>query len=271
MGFFRAQPVRKWGMTWTMPFAILFMLGLLLLLGYFFSKKVFPPPGENHSGQEDPSREIPCHNCGQEGCGGFAKALLRGGQEEEIAAPACRHRPQGTPVLVRCRGRNVAPRYHYTGASTCRDAASLPVRPKTCNHSCLGYGDCVTVCAEKAISVASGVAVVNTDRCNGCGDCVEACPVGLIVPAAEPPALAIICSEAQNPEGDRPCPDGCTACGDCERACPRGALSVPPGGLPVWDAMLCDACGNCVEACPHSVLTLLPGSGPKGPLCDGQT
>jgi len=60
-------------MTWTLPGAILFLLALLLLLGYFLSKKIFPGQEETPTETMGP-HPVDCESCGVEGCGGFAKA-----------------------------------------------------------------------------------------------------------------------------------------------------------------------------------------------------
>lgn len=33
--------------------------------------------------------------------------------------------------------------------------------PKSCNYGCLGFGSCVKVCSNNAISIVNGVAVVD--------------------------------------------------------------------------------------------------------------
>ncbi len=75
------QPHEVRIVTWALPGAILFLLGLILLLGYFLSKKVFPSD-ETGAHDADPLGRSPCDGCGEAGCGGFAKALVRGGSED---------------------------------------------------------------------------------------------------------------------------------------------------------------------------------------------
>lgn len=248
-------------MTWTLPSAILFLLLVLLLLGYVLSRKVFPASSAGDEPREEATRPGPdCQSCGVAGCGGFAKALVRGGQEDP--APSC---PAGllssgerSQALVRCRGRRVEPLYLYCGAQTCRAAAAMQPRPKACPDACLGYGDCARACAPRAIRVGKGLAEIKPGLCTGCGDCVPACPVGIIELISSLPGLAAACSRAQGTGEDRPCLEGCTGCGDCVRACPEGALSLLPDGFPMLDPALCTRCGDCVGACPHGVLALLP-------------
>lgn len=52
--------------------------------------------------------------------------------------------------------------------------------PKSCNYGCLGFGSCVKVCSNNAISIVNGVAVVDKNLCTSCGKCVKACPKNLI-------------------------------------------------------------------------------------------
>ncbi len=61
-----------------------------------------------------------------------------------------------------------------------------------CTFSCIGMGDCADVCAQKAVSIQNGTAVVSA-LCNGCGRCVAACPKGVIrmIPAGQ--ARAALC------------------------------------------------------------------------------
>ncbi|MCQ2981184.1 MAG: hypothetical protein MJ178_00325 [Treponemataceae bacterium] len=44
---------------------------------------------------------------------------------------------------------------------------------------CCGYGSCVSVCPQNAISLVKGTAVIG-ETCNGCGRCVDNCPLHLI-------------------------------------------------------------------------------------------
>lgn len=251
-------------MTWTLPGAILFLLGLMLLLGYFLSRKVF---GGSDETAERPAAPGPdCDSCGVQGCGGFAKALVRGGEAPEACGgasvggrcDAARRLAKETSrrALVRCVGRDVPARYRYTGAPSCRAAVGLPARPRVCDHACLGYGDCVPSCKARAIRVTDGIAFVDPERCNGCGDCVSACPLGLIQLRPEGTSLAIACLGARGAPADWTCPNGCTACGACVEACPEEALVLEGNGPPDWLRERCTACGACVPACPQGVVLL---------------
>ena len=242
-------------MTWTLPAAILFLLGLMLLLGYFLSRKVFPATGE--SDKMSP-QGMDCASCGEAGCGGFSKALVRGGSENPCNGPGPEIPIEGALAFVHCQGRRVQLRYQYAGALSCRAAAAMPVRPKECTKACLGYGDCTESCPARAIRMEEGLARIDPAHCNGCRECLEACPVGLIAMLSASPGLCLACTTPQGFSGSRSCLDGCTGCGDCVRACQEGALRLLPGGLPKLDLDLCNRCGDCVQSCPQDVLSLFP-------------
>jgi len=248
-------------MTWTLPSAILFLLLLLLLLGYFLSRKVFPSDGDRPAGGAPGGMD--CESCGEAGCGGFARALVRGGRDGAPACPALRTAARDARAAVRCRGRRAKPLYAYSGARTCRAAAGMQPRPLACPDACLGYGDCTGACSLRAIRVRRGLAEIVPALCNGCGDCVRACPVGAIELVPRQPGLATACRRSQGGGDDRGCLDGCTGCGDCVRACPEGALAQPAeGALPVLSPERCTRCGACVAACPQELFLLLPEAVP---------
>jgi uncharacterized Fe-S center protein len=53
---------------------------------------------------------------------------------------------------------------------------SPKVRPK----KCIGCGDCMDHCAQKAISLNDEKAVIDPEKCVGCGECILICPNGAI-------------------------------------------------------------------------------------------
>lgn len=251
-------------MTWTLPGALLFLLGLLLLLGYFLSKKVFPKEQEKGPKPDGP-QGMSCETCGVEGCGGFAKALVRGGQEETPAQEqgldaACTqarnaHLHEEQKAFVRCQGNGAEAAYLYSGAPSCGAAANMEVRPKLCPDACLGFGDCLHACSEQAIRLKQGIARIDPARCTGCGDCITSCPVGLIgMILPESPGIA--CKRSHGDQTQSICPDGCTGCGDCVRACPENALVQNAGEVPALLRDRCNGCGICVDACPPGILSL---------------
>jgi ferredoxin len=49
------------------------------------------------------------------------------------------------------------------------------------SDECVGCEVCVDECAEGAISMKEGVAVVDSEKCTECETCIEACPTECIV------------------------------------------------------------------------------------------
>lgn len=252
-------------MSWALPGAVLFLLGLVLLLGYFFSRKVFPAEETGAIGVET-SGGSPCDGCGEAGCGGFAKALVRGGSWEPAPTDgenACKgadgdaaDRPLEMKALIRCSGSRVALRYRYSGAPSCRSAAGMDVPPKECGNACLGFGDCVVSCPHRSILVEKGIARVDSSRCDGCGECLDACPLDLIEVIPAQRGLGVLCKGPQGPLEEWACPDGCILCDRCIEACQEGALERTESGLPRWIEEHCNGCGACVEACSQAVVLL---------------
>ena len=46
---------------------------------------------------------------------------------------------------------------------------------------CLGCGLCANSCPQQAISLLSGQAEIDGNRCNECGICLNVCPQGAVV------------------------------------------------------------------------------------------
>jgi uncharacterized Fe-S center protein len=52
--------------------------------------------------------------------------------------------------------------------------------PKVKTKKCAGCGDCVSHCAQYAITITDEKAMINPDVCVGCGECILICPNGAI-------------------------------------------------------------------------------------------
>ena len=138
-----------------------------------------------------------CGGCGFAGCRGMADALVKqddisslfcpvGGGDcmKAVAAYLGKSAPEKEPQVatVRCGGTcEKRPRTNeYNGAKSCAVASSLYVGETGCAFGCLGFGDCVAVCAFDAITVENNLAYIDPQKCKLCRKCVNECPTGAI-------------------------------------------------------------------------------------------
>ncbi|MDE6991489.1 MAG: RnfABCDGE type electron transport complex subunit B, partial [Lachnospiraceae bacterium] len=138
-----------------------------------------------------------CGGCGYPGCSGLAAAIAKG----EAAVNACPvgGEPVGKKIaaimgveageavrmtaFVKCAGdcEKTSQIYEYTGVEDCAMVRYVPDGgAKSCDHGCLGYGNCVKACPFDAIHIVNGIAEVDKEKCKACGKCVAACPKQLI-------------------------------------------------------------------------------------------
>ena len=212
-----------------------------------------------------------CGACGYAGCDALAAAIAKG----EAPVNAC---PVGGAAsaeaigdimgmradalerkvaFVACKGtcevtKNQA---NYIGEKDCRAAVLSGINVTDCNYGCLGFGSCVSVCPQQAISVKNGVAVVNRKRCVSCGLCVKACPRGLISLIPESRIIRVQCSNRdKGPVVKKVCTAGCIGCGLCAKQCESGAIEFD-GTLARINPEKCTLCGKCAEKCPVKVIT----------------
>jgi len=126
--------------------------------------------------------------------------------------------------------------------------------PKSCNYGCLGYGNCVKVCAFDAIHIVNGIAVVDRDKCKACGKCVEACPKHLIDMVPYSAKYLVACSSKdKGPIAMKACDNACIGCQLCAKNCPAEAITVTDF-LAQIDYSKCVDCGTCVEKCPKKAI-----------------
>ena len=118
-------------------------------------------------------------------------------------------------------------------------------------------GRLLGVCPEHAISVAAGLAHIDTGRCIGCGKCVSACPKHIISLSVIGGSPAVLCSNPLRGAAKRKaCAKSCMGCGQCVRACGSGAVRLE-NGCAVIDGALCSGCGKCVSACRFGCISII--------------
>ncbi len=212
-----------------------------------------------------------CGACGYSGCDGYAKALscgecdkcnlcVPGGDSAANEIGELLGLEAGDVVekvaYVACNGTCdvVARKHDYRGHTTCHTAKINYSGDKLCPSSCLGYGDCVKVCPQNAITVVDGVAKIDPKKCIGCGICARQCPNAIIKIVNDTTRVIVQCSNHEKGAVTRKsCKNGCIACGKCVKTCPYDAIAVIDN-LAVIDYEKCTGCGACDEVCPVGCL-----------------
>ena len=214
-----------------------------------------------------------CGGCGYPGCSGLAAAIVKG--EAEVSGCPVGGKPVAEAVasimgveagnivrkvaFVKCNGTcEVAGQdYEYTGPKDCKNAAIVPGKgSKSCNYGCLGFGSCQKVCDNDAITIVSGIAVIDPEKCGSCGKCIKACPMGLIELVPYDANVRVACSSKD--KGNitmKACKVGCVGCGLCVRTCQYGAVTVENNVAHI-DYDKCVRCGECAEKCPKKIINI---------------
>lgn len=256
---------------WTI--AIISVLGLVLAVVLFLVAEKFKV-------QEDPridevEKVMPganCGGCGFAGCRAFAEAAVKApnldnnycpvggndvmqkiaailGYEVEAKAPAV--------AVVRCNGTCAnRPRINdYDGFASCRVKAALYGGDTGCSFGCLGCGECVAACQFGAISMdpATGLPVVDEEKCTACGACAKACPKQIIEIRNKGPRgmrMFVSCvNKDKGPAAKKACSAACIGCALCQKNCPHGAITVE-NNIAYIDFTKCKLCRTCEAVCP---------------------
>ena len=245
-------------------FAIAIVCGVILTV----SSRLFAVKEDEKFGKiRDCLPGANCGACGYSGCDGYAKALSDGATD---VTNACVPGGDSTAreiaeilgveaedvvekvAYVACNGNcDAAPRkYEYHGQMSCRTANMSYNGDKHCTYACLGYGDCVNVCPQNAISVENGVAKVDPLLCIGCGMCTRVCPNHVIHLVEDKVRVAVLCSNHDKGAVTRKvCTNGCIGCAKCQKTCKHDAIHVEHN-LALIDYEKCVGCGECASACP---------------------
>lgn len=236
--------------------------------------------GEKFKVEVDPREEaimgvLPgnnCGGCGYAGCSGLAAAIVKG--EAEVGACPVGGSPVASKIgaimgqdagesvrmtaFVKCAGNcQVANQdYAYHGIEDCSMMAYVPNGgAKSCNHGCLGYGECVKACPFDAIHIVDGIAFVDKEACKACGKCIKACPKDLIELIPYDAKHAVQCNSKDfGKTVMQACKVGCIGCKMCERVCEAGAVTVE-NNIAHIDQEKCTGCGACAEKCPKKIIT----------------
>ena len=162
-------------------------------------------------------------------------------------------------AVVKCSGTCdvTQPKAEYRGIHTCSAAKLLFGGPGSCTYGCIGYGDCVAVCPQKAILIDRGVAFVDAASCIGCGLCAKQCPQGVIALVPETAKSVVACSNRDKGVMTRKaCSIGCIGCMKCAKNCEADAITVS-GNLAAIDYGKCTGCGKCAEVCTTGCIRLV--------------
>jgi Na+-translocating ferredoxin:NAD+ oxidoreductase subunit B len=217
-----------------------------------------------------------CGGCGYPGCRKFAQVFVESDNVEGLYCPVggndmmasiAQHvgktvTAQAQKVaVIRCNGNcdNTRKQSSYDGASSCRIAVSTFEGENGCAFGCVGYGDCVSVCAFDAIIIdnKTGLPVVSTENCTACGKCVEICPRNIIeLRKTNKKDLKIFVSCMNKDKGVRAkkfCDVSCIACSKCVKECPHDAIVIE-NNLAYIDDQKCKLCRKCVIVCPTNAI-----------------
>lgn len=257
-------------MEYIIPIGIFAALGVLAGVLLTICSKVFAVKVDERLEQlQEALPQINCGSCGYSGCNAYAEAILSGADINMC-------KPGGTAsaeklgkimgleageleqevAFVKCSGNcNVTQhKYIYDGTQSCKASNRYYNGSKICTSGCLGYGDCVKVCPNGAISIVDRIAVVDPATCVGCGLCAKACPNELIVIRRKSQKVDVGCKSTAIGKITRSvCENGCIGCRLCEKKCPSGAIKVENNFASI-DYLKCTSCGICAEACKIGVI-----------------
>ena len=257
--------------------ASLSILGPLLAVVLYFVAQKFKV-------EEDPRIDIVegimpganCGGCGQAGCRAFAEACTKAENLDNLFCPVGGNATmkkvadalgfqvaEKAPMVavVRCNGtcENRPKTNVYDGIATCAAKSALYSGDTGCKYGCVGCGDCVNVCNFGALSMnpATGLPVVDEEKCTACGACTKACPKSVIELRNKGPKnrrVFVSCvSQDKGAVARKACKAACIGCGKCAKVCPFEAIKVE-NNVAYIDFNKCKLCTKCVSECPTGAI-----------------
>jgi len=260
---------------WTV--AVLFGLGVILAIVLYIVANKFKV--EQDPRIDEVEAVMPganCGGCGYAGCRAFAENCVKAGNLSDFFCPVGGNdtMKQVASVLgietvakapmvavVRCDGScEHRPRVNeWNGFKSCKVQTMTYKGETACPWGCLGCGDCVLSCDFDALHMdsATGLPVVDQDKCTSCGKCVKACPKDIIqLRPKGPRGMRVFVSCVNKDKGAvarKACTAACIGCGKCTKACPHDAI-VMENNLAYIDYAKCKLCKKCVAECPTGAI-----------------
>jgi RnfABCDGE-type electron transport complex B subunit len=234
--------------------------------------------------EEDPridivEAELPganCGGCGYAGCRTFAEECVKSSTMENLNCPVSDKTAmsaiaiilgvefaeiQSTAAVVRCNGscKNRQHKNIYLGGKNCAVAAMTYGGETDCNYGCLGFGDCVNVCAFDAIHInpETQLPEIDKEKCSSCKKCVKECPKNLIEIRKKGEKSQLIFVACRNTDkggiAKRACDVACIGCAKCQKVCEFDAISIE-NNLAYIDSNKCSFCRKCISVCPTNCI-----------------
>ncbi|ADO77377.1 RnfABCDGE type electron transport complex subunit B [Halanaerobium praevalens] len=248
-------------------------IAAVLAAGLGFASERFKVEQDPRVGKvEDALPGVNCGACGYAGCSAFAEAVAAGEAPvngcpvggDKVAAEVAEimgadSDDSGDKLVAEllCAGgiKETAKSGKYQGIQTCKAANAVNGGEKSCQYSCLGFGDCESVCPFDAIYMSeNGLPQIDPEKCTACGKCITECPRNILLLAPMSAQNHIRCSSHNSGKIVRKsCEVGCIACSLCAKVCPVDAIEIKDN-LAVIDYEKCVNCGKCAEKCPTGTI-----------------